>query len=159
MPLRTAVLTISDSRSRGEKPDLGGPAVVDMLAALDAVLVHRDVVPDEVGTIRAAVEAWLGRCDLIVTTGGTGVAPRDVTPDALGPLIERSLPGFGEVMRLRGFEANPLSVASRSGAGIARGTLVLWLPGSPRGVRECLEWLAPAIRHVAALLHGTDAGH
>lgn len=159
MPIRTVVLTISDSRSRGEAPDLGGPTAIEMLALFDGALVHRAIIPDEIAPIRAAVETWLGRCDLILTTGGTGVAPRDVTPDAIAPLIERSLPGFGEVMRLRAFDDKPLSIASRGGAGIARDTLILWLPGSPNGVRECLVWLAPALKHVCTLLRGGESGH
>jgi molybdopterin adenylyltransferase len=151
---RAVVITVSDRCSRGEAEDRSGPAIIERLAELDATLVHRQVIPDELDTIRQTVTTWIGRCDVILTTGGTGLAPRDVTPEAIEPLIERSLPGFGEVMRLRGFERNPLSVLSRGGAGTAGGTLIVWLPGAPRAVTECLEWLGPGIRHACALLRG-----
>ena len=159
MPIRTVVLTISDSRSRRPAADRGGPAVIDQLPHLDGHLVHRDIIPDQIDAIRPAVQAWLTRSDLILTTGGTGVAPRDVTPEALAPLIDRPLPCFGELMRLHAFDANPLTIASRSGAGVSGSTLIVWLPGSPRAARECLTWLAPAIKHVCQLLRGEVAGH
>lgn len=124
------------------------------LAGLDAVSVHQEIVPDEVDAIRRVVAAWIGRCDLVLTSGGTGIAPRDVTPEALLPLIDRHLPGFGEVMRSRAFDRLPMSILSRSGAGIGGATLVVWLPGSPKAVTECLEWLAPAIRHACQMLRG-----
>jgi molybdenum cofactor synthesis domain-containing protein len=148
------VLTISDRCFAGQTEDKSGPAVIESLAALDCGLVHREVIPDDRGRIESVVRSWLGRADLIITTGGTGVALRDVTPEALAPLIEKSLPGFGEVMRLRAFERTPMSIVSRGGAGIAERTLLVWLPGSPKAVRECLEWLTPAIRHVCAFLSG-----
>jgi molybdopterin adenylyltransferase len=158
MSNRAVIVTISDRVSRGEAPDQSGPAILERLPALDAVAVHREVVPDEIEHIRTAATTWIDRCELLLTTGGTGIAPRDVTPEALAPLVERPLPGFGEVMRLRAFERLPTSVLSRSGAGVAGGTLLLWLPGSPRAVRECLDWLAPAIKHASAMLRG-DTGH
>lgn len=159
MTIRAAVLTISDSRSRGEAPDLGGPAVIEKLPLLDAVLVHREVVPDEVDRIREAVAGWIGRCELILTTGGTGISPRDVTPEALAPLFEKPLPGFGELMRMRGAERKPASVLSRGGAGTAGGTLIVMLPGSPRGASECVEWLAGAVRHACEVLRGGGLEH
>lgn len=152
MPLRAVVLTISDRCSAGSAEDRSGPAVIEQLPGFDAVLVHRETVPDDVERIRGVVRAWSARCDLLLTTGGTGIAPRDVTPEALQPLLERELPGFGEVMRLRAFERLPQSVLSRGGAGTIGAMLVVWLPGSPRAVQECLEWLAPAIRHGCRLL-------
>ncbi len=157
MPFRTVVLTISDSRSRGEAEDRSGPAITEQLALLDAALIHREIVPDEVEAIRAAVKTWLGRADLIITTGGTGVAARDVTPEAIEPLVERRLPGFGEAMRLHAFDRNPLTVVSRGGAGVAGTTLIVWLPGSVRAAKECIGWLAPAIKHVCGLLRGETA--
>ena len=157
MAYRAVVLTISDSRSRGAAEDRGGPAIVEQLNALDAVLVHREIVPDEVDRIRAVVQQWIGRCDMLLTTGGTGVAPRDVTPEAIEPLLERDLPGVGEIMRINAFARTPLSILSRGGAGVAQGTLVVWLPGQPKGVTECLVWLAPAIRHTCEILKGGNA--
>lgn len=151
---RAVVITISDRCAAGQAADESGPAIIERLGGLDASVVHREIIPDDIDRIRATVETWLGRVQLVVTTGGTGVAPRDVTPEAVVPLIDRPLPGFGEVMRMRGFERTKLSITSRGGAGIAQGTLVVWLPGSPRAVRECLEWLGPAIRHVCEFLRG-----
>lgn len=159
MLYRAVVLTVSDSRSAGAARDRGGPAVIDQLPELDAALVHREIVPDEIDAIQEAVCTWLGRCDLLITTGGTGVAPRDVTPEALEPMIEKALPGFGEVMRLRAFERLPTSIVARSGAGVAGGTLIIWLPGAPKAVTECLTWLTPAIKHVCDLLRGGTGGH
>lgn len=154
MKNRAVVLTISDRCARGEAKDVSGPAIVECLPELDAGLVHQAVVPDELEQIRAAVQAWLGRCEIILTTGGTGIAPEDVTPEAVAPLIDRHLPGFGEAMRLSAFPGVPYAIIGRGGAGIAQNTLVVWLPGSPRAIRECLEPLAPAIRHVAEFLRG-----
>lgn len=154
MPFRTVVLTISDSRSRGDAEDRSGPAITEQLSLLDAALVHRQIVPDEVEAIRTAVRTWLGRADLILATGGTGVAARDVTPEAVAPLIERPLPGFGEAMRLHGFAGNPLTILSRGGAGVIGTTLVVWLPGSVKAASECVTWLAPAIKHACGLLRG-----
>jgi molybdopterin adenylyltransferase len=158
MPNRAVVLTISDRSAAGTREDRSGPVLIESLAGVDAVLVHRQIVPDEAAAIRDVVRGWLGRCELILTTGGTGIAPRDVTPEAIEPLLEKRLPGMGEVMRLRAFERLPTSILSRSGAGIAGGTLIVYLPGSPKAVRECMEWLSPAIRHACALLAGADHG-
>jgi len=149
---RAVVITISDRCYRGDAVDRSGPAIADLLPALDARLVHRQIVPDEEAAIRQAVSDWIGRCELILTTGGTGIAERDVTPEAIRPLLERDLPGFGEAMRMRAFDQTPTSIISRGGAGVARNTLIVWLPGSPQAVRECLDALAPAIRHVCAFL-------
>ncbi len=154
MPNRAVVITVSDRSSSGQREDRSGPAIIAELPALDATLVHREIVPDEIDAIRRGVQQWLGRCELAITTGGTGVDARDVTPDALRPLIERDLPGFGEVMRMRAFDRIATSILSRGGAGIAQRTLVIWLPGSPRAVKECLEWLAPAIRETCKFLRG-----
>ena len=154
MSCRAVVLTISDSRSAGGAADRSGPAIIEHLPMLDAGLIHREIVPDDVDEIQSAVKTWIGRCDIIFTTGGTGVATRDVTPEAIKPLLDRDLPGFGEAMRMRAFDKTPLSIVSRGGAGVANDTLIVWLPGSPKAVSECMEWLAPAIKHVAAFLRG-----
>lgn len=151
---RAVVLTISDRCSSGDAVDRSGPALIETLPQLDAHLIHRETIPDDPDQIRHVAGTWIGRCELLLTTGGTGPAARDTTPDALAPLIERNLPGFGELMRMRGAERTPLAIVSRSGAGLAIGTLVVWLPGSPKAVRECIEWLAPAIRHVCQFLRG-----
>ncbi|MEP0848158.1 MAG: MogA/MoaB family molybdenum cofactor biosynthesis protein [Phycisphaerae bacterium] len=158
MTHRAVVITVSDRCSRGEAADHSGPQIIERLADLDAQLVHRECIPDDAETIRRTAQTWIGRCDVLLLTGGTGIAPRDVTPDALRPLIERELPGFGEVMRQRAFERTPTSVLSRAGAGVCGQTLLVWMPGSPRAVSECVEWLTPAIRHACRQLAG-DAAH
>ncbi|MFO0972432.1 MAG: MogA/MoaB family molybdenum cofactor biosynthesis protein [Phycisphaerae bacterium] len=147
-----AVLTISDTRSAGTNVDRSGPAAAERLAAAGLTVTTRDIVPDERDEIARRVRALVGAVDLVVTTGGTGIATRDVTPEALSGVIERSLPGFGEAMRMASFERTPLSIISRGGAGVAGRTLVVWLPGSPRGVLECLEPILPAILHVLKVL-------
>lgn len=151
---RAVVVTISDRCAGGQAEDRSGPAMLAELDRLDAHPVHRAVVPDEVDRIQAVASGWLGRCEIILCSGGTGVAPRDVTPEAIEPLLERRLPGFGEAMRMLAFERTPRSIVSRGGAGIARNTLVVYMPGSPKAVKECLEWLAPAIKEICAFLRG-----
>jgi len=158
MSARAVVITVSDRSADGRRADASGPAAIEALPDLDASLVHREIVPDEVDRIRDAARRWLDRCDLLLLTGGTGVALRDVTPEAVEPLIQKLLPGFGEIMRMRAFERTPMSILSRGGAGVSGRTLVVWLPGSPKAVTECLHWLAPAIRHACAVLRG-DARH
>ncbi len=154
MSIRTSVLTISDRCAAGETEDRSGPLIVDWLPTIDATLVRHATVPDEPEQVRTVIREQLPHSDLILTTGGTGIAPRDLTPEAILPLIERALPGFGEVMRLKAFDHQPLSIVSRGGAGIAGRTLIVWMPGSMKAVRECLEWLAPSIKHVCAFLAG-----
>lgn len=148
------VITISDRCAAGQAEDRSGPALIDRLAALDADLVHREIVPDDADRIRQVVQVWTGRCELILATGGTGVSDRDVTPEAVQPLIERPLPGFGEIMRMKAFDRLPQSILSRAGAGIRGRTLIVWLPGSAKGAAECIEWLTPAIRHACQFLRG-----
>lgn len=159
MPFRAVVLTISDSRSAGRAEDRSGPAIVERLSLVDSVLVHREVVPDEIEAIQQVVRTWVGRCEMILTTGGTGISDRDVTPEAMRPLVERELPGFGEAMRMKAFEKMPTSIVSRGGAGISGRTLIVWMPGSPKAAGECVGWLAGAIRHVCGVLVGVDVGH
>ncbi|MFQ5428829.1 MAG: molybdenum cofactor biosynthesis protein B [Phycisphaerae bacterium] len=149
-----AVLTISDTRSDGTAEDLSGPAAEEMLADAGIEVTHRDIVPDDDDAIHAKVQSLVDQVSLIVTTGGTGIAIRDVTPEAVAPLIDKPLPGFGEIMRTGSFSKTPLSIISRGGAGIAGRTLIVMLPGSPRGVRDGLGLLGPAIRHVLQFLAG-----
>lgn len=146
------VFTISDSRSKGQAVDLSGPQARE---AIEAMGLHVDgprVVPDEIDAIRDAVRDAAKRTNLVVTTGGTGVSPRDVTPEAIGPILDRSLPGFGEIMRTGSYSVTPLSIISRGGAGIVGRCLVVMLPGSPGAVRDGLALLGPAIKHVLRVL-------
>ena len=146
------VLTISDTRSKGTAEDLSGPAVEEMLTRMGIETADRRVVPDEIEAIRGEIRRSVNRVSLIVTTGGTGIATRDVTPEAVAPLLDKSLPGFGEIMRTGGYAKTPLSIISRGGAGLAGRTLIVMLPGSPRGVRDSLDLLGPAILHVLKFL-------
>jgi len=149
---RAVIITISDSRSAGDKPDKSGPAAEACLQELGIDAVAREVVPDESELIQNAVRRATGGAALVVTTGGTGVGPRDVTPEALRPLFDRELPGFGEIMRTGSFDKTPLSIISRGGAGVIGRCLVVMLPGSPGGVKDGLALLGPAIRHVLKIL-------
>lgn len=150
-----AVITISDSRFAGQAEDTSGPATAEELARIGLDVIERRVIPDEAGQIAATVRQLIGRVAVIATTGGTGVGPRDVTPDAIRPLFDRELPGFGEIMRSGTFVKTPLSIISRGGAGVAGGTLIIMLPGSPKAVRECLTLVAPAIKHLLKILSGS----
>lgn len=149
---RVAVITISDSRSAGTKSDQSGPAAAELLAAAGLSVSHAEIIPDARDEIAARLRALLPQFDLIITTGGTGIADRDVTPEAIRPLLDKELPGFGEIMRSTTFARTPLSIISRNGAGVAGRTLIIWLPGSPRGVRECLEPVLPATKHLLKVL-------
>lgn len=151
MPI-AAIITVSDSRSAGAAEDRGGPVAAEVLAGLGFEVVRRSIVPDELSAIREAVTAAVKDCELVVLTGGTGVSNRDVTPEAVEPLFDRTLPGFGEIMRTATFSKTPLSIISRGGAGVVGRSLVILLPGSPKGVKDCLEVIGPAARHVVKVL-------
>lgn len=148
------MITISDSRSAGERADTSGPAAEDLLRELGLTITERRVVPDDIPAIQQAVRESAGRVALIVTTGGTGIGPRDVTPEALTPLFNRDLPGFGEIMRTGTYTRTPLSIISRGGAGLIGNTLVVMLPGSLKAVRESLTLIGPAIKHVLKIVSG-----
>ncbi len=153
-----AVLTSSDRCSAGEAPDRSG-ALARSLLETDGFRVEATaVVPDEVEDIRERVRAWAGQgVRLIVTTGGTGLGPRDVTPEAVTPLLDRELPGYGELLRADGLRDTPMAVLSRSLAGSIGATLVVVLPGSPRAVESGLKTLRPTLSHALDLLAGNTA--
>lgn len=147
-----AVITISDSRSAGAAADESGPVAASLLRDMGFEVVESRIVPDDADLIATTVRELCSRARLIVTTGGTGIGPRDVTPEALSPLFDRELPGFGEIMRVGSFSKTPLSIISRGGAGIIGRSLIVMLPGSPRGVHDGLELLGSAIKHVLKVL-------
>jgi len=147
-----AIFTISDKRSRGVAEDLSGPVASEIVESMGYVVAHRGIIPDEVEEIQVGIRTQINRVSLIVTTGGTGIAERDVTPEALVPLFDKGLPGFGEIMRTGSYEKTPLSIISRGGAGVVGRTLIVMLPGSPGAVRDGLALLGPAIRHVVKFL-------
>ena len=164
-PLSVGVLTVSDRGARGEYEDLSGPAIQKLvLEALDAQIVCTDVVPDERAVIRETLVEWADhhRLDLVLTTGGTGFAPRDVTPEATADIIERDAPGFVEAMRAASLQVTPYAVLSRARAGIRGQTLIINLPGSPNAATENLGTVLAAIPHGVELLQdrkGADKHH
>jgi molybdopterin adenylyltransferase len=160
--ITVGILTISDRSYRGERGDLSGPLLREMaVERLGAEVALESVVPDEVEIIKDTLIAWSDEVglDLILTTGGTGFAPRDVTPEATREVIERDAPGLAETMRAKGFEITPHAILSRAVAGIRGRTIIINLPGSPKAVREDLEAILPAIPHGIELLKGGLGGH
>lgn len=152
-----AVLTVSDRSFRGEREDVSGPLLKELAAAFGGEVVSYAVVPDEEAQIRAALLDWADRqgVDLILTTGGTGPAPRDVTPEATRVVIEREMPGLTELTRLEGTRRfTPFAALSRAVAGIRGKTLIVNLPGNPQAVRENMELLGPLLPAAVALVKG-----
>jgi molybdopterin adenylyltransferase len=151
-----AVLTISDSVSAGTRADRSGPAVRERLEQLGWSVSVMETIPDETSEIgvRLATLADGGQVSAIFTTGGTGVAPRDVTPEATRAVIDREIPGLGELMRASGRKATPLAVLSRSVAGTRGRVLIVNLPGSPKGAVESLDAIVELVPHVLELLRG-----
>jgi molybdopterin adenylyltransferase len=153
-------LTISDRASAGIYEDRSGPEIEKVLREFlgGTATFESVVVPDEVELISAALRKFADaqKCDMVVTTGGTGISARDVTPEATRAVLEKELPGFGEIMRVQSFAKVKTAILSRAVAGTRGATLILNLPGKPTAVRECLEILAPAIREGLAHLRGDD---
>lgn len=150
------ILTVSDRASRGEYADEGGPAIRAYLAEVLASTwhAHERIVPDDLDAIAGAIlELSAAGCCLVVTTGGTGPAPRDVTPEATERVCTKLLPGFGELMRKVSLEKVPTAILSRQTAGIAGRTLVVNLPGRPKSIRDCLDAVFPAIPYCIDLIH------
>ena len=154
--LTVGILTISDRGWRGEREDRSGEAIKQVLAALDTHLVRYDIVPDEKDIISQKLVQWADNegIDLIITTGGTGLSPRDVTPEATSAVVERIVPGFAEAMRAESLKKTPMAVLSRGVAGIRGSSLIINLPGSPKAVRECLDVILPALPHAIEVLKG-----
>ena len=146
--MKVAVLTISDRASRGEYVDEAGPAVAEMLDGVTAT----DIVPDELDRIVERLRAWAGTVDVIVTTGGTGLGPRDVTPEATRLVIEREAPGLAEAMRAAGMRHTPFAALSRQVCGVVGTTLIVNLPGSPKAAVECLEAIVEVLPHAVEMM-------
>ncbi len=158
--IKAAVLTISDKGSRGEREDKSGEVIKEKLGHINAEVVAYEIVPDEREIISQTIRSFSDRANLILTTGGTGVSPRDVTPEATRDVIERELPGFSEAMRAESFKVTTRSIGSRAVSGMYKDTLIINLPGSPKGVSECLGVVLEAIPHVLEVAGGnvSDCG-
>jgi len=150
------ILTISDKGSRGERIDESGKVIEQILAALGARVLKYEIVPDDREVISAKLAEWVDSegIELILTTGGTGLTPRDVTPEATLAVIDKEVPGFAEAMRAESLKKTPMAVLSRAVAGIRKRSLIINLPGSPRAVRECMEVVSPALNHAIETLRG-----
>lgn len=154
--MRVSVVTISDSVSSGKSEDRSGPAVITRCKDLLWQVVSSHVLPDDRATIETLLKktADASGADVILTTGGTGVGPRDVTPEATIAVVERLIPGFGEHMRSEGAKKTPRAILSRAVAGIRATTIIINLPGSPRGAVESLDAIAEFLTHAVSILHG-----
>jgi molybdopterin adenylyltransferase len=159
--IRAGVVTVSDKGHAGERKDASGPLLASLLQKIGAEVVRQVIVPDERSEIeRVLIEmADEAQLDLIVTTGGSGLTPRDVTPEATLAVIERQAPGLAEVLRFEGYRKTPLAVLSRGVAGVRGRTLIVNLPGSPKAVREGMETLAPILPHAVKMARGVDTEH
>ena len=154
--IRAAILTVSDSAAAGTREDRSGPALAERAKEYGWTIAYNKVVMDEIAQIAPTLATWAdaGEIDVILCTGGTGMSPRDVTPEAVRSLAAREVPGFGEVMRAEGRKSTKFATLSRGGAFTRGATLILALPGSPRGAVESLQAVADLIPHAINLLHG-----
>ena len=156
-PLRAAVLTVSDSVFQGKRRDGSGPAVVELLQQSGWTVAHTRVVADDLAVLAATLRELAGQgVEAVFTTGGTGVAPRDVTPEATRKVITREIPGVAEQMRRDGAKATPTAALSRGLAGISGHSLIINLPGSPQGAVDSLKSILPILPHAVELLAGGD---
>ncbi|NOT03405.1 MAG: MogA/MoaB family molybdenum cofactor biosynthesis protein [Anaerolineales bacterium] len=157
--MRFGILTLSDRSSRGERADASGPVLADLIRAESWSVAEQAILPDEESAISAALTEWAdsGRFDIILTTGGTGFALRDVTPEATRAVIQRDAPGLAEVMRAESLKKTPHAMLSRAVAGIRGRTLIVNLPGSPKGALENLQTILPVLPHAVQLLKDDPA--
>ncbi len=164
MSLRFGILTISDRSSQGERPDVSGPVLVTIVKDAGWRVERIDIVPDEMNVIQKKLVEWSDQdiVDVILTTGGTGFTPRDITPEATQQVVQRMAPGLAEAMRAQSLKITPHAMLSRGIAGIRGRTLIINLPGSPKAAQENLAVVIPVLPHAVQLLHNdadAEAGH
>src|ERR1700690_1907408 len=153
--IRTAVITLSDKGSCGEREDLSGPAIKEIVKKINAEVEFYEIIPDEKELIKERLIACCSKADLILTTGGTGLSPRDVTPEATLEVIDREVPGIAEAMRAGGMMKTNRSMLSRAVAGVRGKTLIINMPGSPKAIKECLEIILDVIPHAIDKIRGS----
>jgi molybdenum cofactor synthesis domain-containing protein len=159
MTIRFGILTLSDRSSRGERADASGPALAHLIEAEGWVVTRQDILPDDESAIRALLITWAdsAELDVILTTGGTGFAPRDVTPEATRAVLDREAPGLAEAMRAASLRVTPHAMLSRIVTGIRKRTVIINLPGSPKGAVENLQVVIPVLPHAVQLLRDDPA--
>lgn len=159
--LNAGILTISDKGWHGQRYDESGKVIRDSLSSLDSQVVKYEIVPDEMDIICHKLIEWANESnlDVIITTGGTGLSQRDVTPEATLSIVDKVVPGFAEAMRAKSLNKTPMAMLSRATAGVRGKCLIINLPGSPKAVRECLEVILPAIPHAVEIIKGEVTEH
>ena len=159
--LNIGILTVSDKGSEGKREDVSGPVVREVVSQIASTISKYEIVPDDPEDIAGKLSEWAdgGEVDVILTTGGTGLAERDNTPEATLAIIQRNAPGFAEAMRAKSLEKTPMAVLSRGVSGLRGKCLIINLPGSPKAVKECLEVILPAIPHAVEIIKGEVTEH
>ena len=159
--LNVGILTISDKGAQGQRQDESGKVIRDKLSLLESQVIKYEIVPDEMDVICHKLVGWVdkGEVDVIITTGGTGLSQRDVTPEATLSIVDKVVPGFTEAMRAESLNKTPMAMLSRATAGVRGKCLIINLPGSPKAVRECLEVVLPAIPHAVEIIKGEVTEH
>ena len=159
--LNIGILTISDKGSQGHRHDRSGEVIKEILSQIENKLVRYEIVPDEQDIVASRLIEWADSddVDVILTTGGTGLSQRDITPEATLSVIDKSVPGITEAMRVKSLEKTPMAILSRAAAGIRAKCLIINLPGSPKAVQECLEVVLSAIPHAVEILQGKATEH
>ena len=156
---RAGIITVSDKAAQGQREDLSGPAIAEMLAGTAFSITRTVIVPDEIGQIADAIIEFADRerLDLILTTGGTGVSPRDLTPEATLRVLDKEIPGMAEAMRYSGMMVTPHAMLSRAVAGVRGNSLIINLPGSPKGATENLAAIMPSLSHAISKIQGDQS--